>query len=82
MPSVQDHPDAGESAEAMKKQLDRVDLLVHDRDSEEENDEFDEDEGKVPDESDDNTGMCLLDHLRFACDFFIIRDGSDDILVL
>ena len=61
MPSVQDHPNSVESAETMSKQLNCVDLLVHDRDSEEENDEFDQDEGEVPDEGDDYTGMRLLD---------------------
>ena len=82
MPSVQDHPNSIESAEAMSKQLNCVDLLVHDRDSEEENDEFDQDEGEVPDKGDDYTGMRLLDRYRFACDFFIIGDRSNDILVL
>ena len=66
----------------MCKQLDRVDLLVHDRDAEEQNDEFDQEEGEIPDESDDYTCMRLLNYQGLACDFFIMRDGSDDILVL
>ena len=61
MPSIQDHPDSIEGSKAMGQKLECIDFLVHDRDTEQKNDELDEEEGEVPDEGDDYTGMRLLD---------------------